>query len=252
MEKKVILLTNDDGIQAPGLQFLYQAVKDLGPIRVCAPLTNQSAASHSFTLRKPIKVCRLRKDWFGVAGTPTDAVLISYHGLFQKKIKLVISGINDSPNLGEDVLYSGTVAAAIEGTILGIPSFAISVLNKKSFQFSEEIKEIVVNLVKEITRRGLPKKTFLNVNIPDQRIKGIRITTLGKRIYRDMAIKTKNERNEVCYIIDGSMDYLPHRGTDFEAVYSGYVSITPLHLDMTHYQELRRYQKRFEKLFPSA
>lgn len=248
MKRKLILLTNDDGISSPGLSLLYQIVKNLAPTRVSAPLTNQSAASHSFTLRKPIKVRWIKKNWFGVEGTPTDCVLVAYHGLFRKGIKLVISGINDSPNLGEDVLYSGTVAAAIEGTILGIPSFALSVANKDSLPPSPKIKSFITSLTRDILNKGLPKKTLLNINIPAQEIKGIKITTLGKRIYRDMAIETKNKKNETCYIIDGSMDYQPHRGSDFEAVYSGYISITPLHLDMTHYQELKTYEKRFKKI----
>ncbi|MEO0101750.1 MAG: 5'/3'-nucleotidase SurE [candidate division WOR-3 bacterium] len=248
MRKNLILLTNDDGISSSGLSLLYQIVKDLAPTRVFSPLTNQSAASHSFTLRKPIKVCRMKKNWFGVEGTPTDCVLVAYHGLLRKRISLVISGINDSPNLGEDVLYSGTVAAAIEGTILGIPSFALSVLDKNSLPPTQKIKSFITSLTRDILKKGLPKKTLLNINIPAQEIKGIKITTLGKRIYRDMAIETKNEKNEICYIIDGSMDYQPHRGTDFEAVYSGYISITPLHLDMTHYQELKTYERRFKKI----
>ncbi len=253
MSQKIILLTNDDGIDSYGLKFLQETVADLGETNVVAPLTDQSAASHSFTLRKPIKITRIKDNWFGVKGTPTDCVLISHHGIFKsergyggRKIDLLISGINDSPNLGEDVLYSGTVAAAIEGTILGIPSFALSVLSKDSFKFSQKIRDFIRFLAEDILRKGLPKKTLFNINIPDKEIRGIKITTLGKRIYKDIAIETRNARGERYYTIDGSMDYHPHRGSDFEAVYSGYISITPLHLDMTHYRELATYRKRFK------
>ena len=123
---RTILLTNDDGINAPGLKTLYNGVKDLGRVYVIAPATNQSASSHSFSLRKPIPVRQVRPHWFAVHGTPTDCVLISHHALLNKSIDLLISGINDGPNLGDDVLYSGTVAAAIEGTLLGFPSIAVS------------------------------------------------------------------------------------------------------------------------------
>lgn len=248
MSKRIILLTNDDGIDSPGLKFLYEAVADLGEVKVVAPLTDQSAASHSFTLRRPIKVRPMRDGWYGVLGTPTDCVLISHHGIFKRNISLLISGINDSPNLGEDVLYSGTVAAAIEGTILGIPSFALSFLSKDCFRFSDVIRNFIRSLSLEVLKGGLAKKVYLNVNIPDKEMKGIRITTLGRRIYRDMAIETKNARGERFFTIAGSMDYRPHRGSDFEAVYSGYISITPLHLDMTHYKELKSYRKRFKRI----
>ncbi len=245
---EIILLTNDDGINAEGLSFLYEAVKDLSEVRVVAPINNQSAASHSFTLRKPIKVHKIKENWFGVEGTPTDCVLISHHGLFKKNIRLVISGINDSPNLGEDVLYSGTVAAAIEGAILGIPAFALSFLSKNCFRFSDKIRSFIRSLSLEILHHSLAKNTYLNINIPDQKIKGIKITILGKRIYQDMAIETKNKKGEISYTLNGTMGYQPSRGSDFEAVYSGYISITPLHLDMTHYKELKTYKKRFKRI----
>ncbi len=248
MSGKVLLLTNDDGISSLGLAFLYKTISDLGAVWVVAPLTDQSASSHSFTLRKPIKVCPIKENWFGVEGTPTDCVLVSYHGLLKKKIDLVVSGINNSPNLGEDVLYSGTVAAAIEASILGIPGLALSTLAKDFRQNQREMRDFIRFLVTDILKRGLPKKTFLNVNFPKGEIRGMKITTLGKRIYQDLAIETKNEKGERCFIIEGSMGYQPRRGSDFEAVYSGYISITPLHLDMTHYRELKLYKKRFQKI----
>jgi 5'-nucleotidase len=243
---KNILITNDDGISAPNLQTVYQAVKDIGRVYVVAPATDQSAASHSFTLRKPIKICNIKNRWFSVDGTPTDCVLIAHHAILRKSIDLIISGINDGPNLGDDVLYSGTVAAAIEGAILGIPSMAISYL--KNGVNAEPAAILVHNFALHFLKHGLPKKTLLNINIPSEPVRGIKVTRLGKRIYKDMAIKLKGPSNEITYTIDGELAFEPKSGSDFEAVYGGYFSITPLHLDMTHYRELTRFRKTFAKL----
>lgn len=242
---KKILVTNDDGIHSPSLNYLYEKLKNLGEIYVCASDENRSAASHSFTLRKPIKICEIKKNWYSVSGTPTDAVLLFYHAISNKSVDLLIAGINDSPNLGEDILYSGTVACALEGTILGINSFAVSfVENNKNLEIA---LHLIYNLAKNILKYGLPKKTFLNINIPNKEIKGIKITKLGKRIYKDMAIPVKKE-NDLCYIIDGEMDFIKKSGTDFEAIEKGYISITPLHLDMTNYQVIKKLEKRFKNL----
>ncbi|MEO0132061.1 MAG: 5'/3'-nucleotidase SurE [candidate division WOR-3 bacterium] len=238
-----ILVTNDDGIEARALEVIVRAIRDLGEIYVVAPKENQSAASHSFTLRKPIKICEVRTNWYSVDGTPTDCVLIAYHALLNKNIDLVLSGINNSPNMGDDVLYSGTVAAAIEGTILNIPSVALSYL--KDGKNVKIAQKLIYCLTENILRYGLPKKTLLNINIPAQRIKGIKITKMGKRIYQDMAMRADNPSGEISYIIDGKLSYEPEAGTDFDAVAHGYISITPLHLDMTNYQEISRFQKRF-------
>ncbi len=242
---KKILLTNDDGIYSPSLNYLYEKLKDLGEVYVCASDENRSAASHSFTLRKPIKICEIKKNWYSVSGTPTDAVLLFYHAISNKKVDLLIAGINDSPNLGEDILYSGTVACALEGTILGINSFAVSF--EKNNKNLEIALDLIYNLAKNILKYGLPKNTFLNINIPHKKIKGIKITRLGKRIYKDMAIPIK-KGDDLCYIIDGEMGFVKKRGTDFSAIEKGYISITPLHLDMTNYQVIKKLEKRFKNL----
>jgi 5'-nucleotidase len=241
-----ILLTNDDGINANGLKTLESAVKNLGEIYVVAPKENQSASSHSFTLRKPIKINQIKKNWYSVAGTPTDCVLAAHHGLFNKTLNLVISGINDSPNMGDDVLYSGTVASAIEGTILGIPSIAISYREDK--KNTATAKKLIHSLAQNLLKHGLPKKTLLNINIPAGKIKGIKITRMGKRIYKDMAILNNHPNGEVSYILDGDLSWEIEKGTDFEAVENNYISITPLHLDMTNYHELTSFRKKFSKL----
>lgn len=246
ISKPKILLTNDDGIYALGLKTLEQSVRNLGEIYVVAPNENQSAASHSFTLRKPIKIQQIKKNWYAVAGTPTDCVLAAHHGLFNKSINLIISGINDSPNMGDDVLYSGTVAAAIEGAILGIPSIAISYReNHKNVTIT---KKLIHRIAQDLLLNGLVKKTLLNINIPARKIKGIKITRMGKRIYKDMAIINNHPNGEVSYILDGSLSWEIEEGTDFEAVENGYISITPLHLDMTNYKELATFRKRFANL----
>jgi len=243
---KNILITNDDGINAPNLKTLYQTLKDIGKVYVVAPANDQSASSHSFTLRKPIKICNIKNRWFSVDGTPTDCVLIAHHAIINKSIDLIISGINDGPNLGDDVLYSGTVAAAIEGAILGIPAMAVSYLKDRVNTLPAT--KLIHSLACHLLKSGLPRKTLLNINIPSGEIKGIKVTVLGKRIYNDMAIKLKGPSNEVTYTIDGEMGFELKRGSDFEAVYSGYFSITPLHIDMTHYRELARFRKTFSKL----
>ncbi len=246
-QKKIknILITNDDGINANGLNTLYNAVKDIGKVSVVAPANDQSASSHSFTLRKPMKICNIKNRWFSVEGTPTDCVLIAHHAILKKSIDLVISGINDGPNLGDDVLYSGTVAAAIEGAILGIPAIAVSYL--KDGINVRPTTQLIRNLAQHLLKHGLPKKTLLNINVPSSKIKGLKVTGLGKRIYNDMAIKNIGPANEVKYTIEGEMGFEPKRGSDFEAVYGGYFSITPLYIDMTHYKELTRFRKTFAR-----
>ncbi|MBM3331432.1 5'/3'-nucleotidase SurE [candidate division WOR-3 bacterium] len=244
--KPLILVTNDDGVEAQGIKDLHDGIKGLGRAWVVAPAVNQSAASHSFTLRKPIRVWRLRPRWLAVHGTPTDCVLVSHHGILKRTIDLVLSGINDSPNLGDDVLYSGTVAAAIEGTMLGMPSVAVSYL--KSGENRAVAIRFIRRLVPLLLDGVLPPKTLLNVNIPDGKIKGIKVTRLGRRIYRDMAIRGRLPDGGVSWTIDGELAFEGTEGTDFEAVYSGYISVTPLHLDMTHHTEIERLQPKFGQL----
>jgi 5'-nucleotidase len=240
-QRPLILLSNDDGIEAEGIRDLHDGLKGLGRVYVVAPAVNQSAASHSFSLRKPIGVWRLRPRWFAVHGTPTDCLLISHYGILKRKIDLVFSGINDSPNLGDDVLYSGTVAAAIEGAMLGMPSVAFSYLEAGSNR--EAALALARRLVPLLSGGLLPPKTLLNVNIPAGEVRGVRVTHLGRRIYRDMAIREELPDGGVSYTIDGEMSFTETEGSDFEAVYSGYVSVTPMQLDMTHHRDITRLRK---------
>ncbi len=244
--RPLILLSNDDGIEAQGIKDLHAAVRGLGRVYVVAPAVNQSASSHSFSLRKPIKVWRLRPRWFAVHGTPTDCLLISHHGILKRSIDIVLSGINDSPNLGDDVLYSGTVAAAIEGAMLGMPAVSLSYL--EAGRNRDAAKKFVAGLVPLLRSGLLPPKTLLNVNMPAGEIRGIRVTRLGRRIYRDMAIKGCLPDGGISWTIDGEMSFAETPGSDFEAVYAGYVSVTPLHLDMTHHRDIRRLQQALGRL----
>jgi 5'-nucleotidase len=239
--RPLIVLSNDDGIEAEGIRDLHAGLRGLGRVYVVAPAVNQSAASHSFSLRKPIRVWKLRPRWFAVHGTPTDCLLISHYGILKRKIDLVFSGINDSPNLGDDVLYSGTVAAAIEGAMLGMPAVALSYLEAGKNRAAA--LALVRRLVPLLLAGLLPPKTLLNVNIPAGPVRGVRVTHLGRRIYKDMAIREELPDGGVSYTIDGEMSFDESEGSDFEAVYAGFVSVTPMQLDMTHHRDITRLRK---------
>jgi len=246
--RPLVLLSNDDGIEASGLQDLHAGLRGAGRLWVFAPAVNQSAASHSFSLRKPIKVWRLRPRWYAVHGTPTDCLLIAHYGILKRKIDLVVSGINDSPNLGDDVLYSGTVAAAIEGAMLGMPAVAVSYVEAGR---NRDAAQAFLRRLLPLMQNGLlPPKTVLNVNIPAGEVRGVRVTTLGRRIYQDMAIRESLPDGGISYTIDGEMSFAEEAGSDFEAVYAGYISVTPLQLDMTHHRDiarLRQLLRRFDQ-----
>jgi 5'-nucleotidase len=239
--QKRILVTNDDGYDAHGIQVLAQALEDLGEIHVVAPATQQSASSHSLTLRSEIRTERVRERHYKVHGTPTDSVLLGVSGILKEKPDLIVSGINHGPNMGEDVTYSGTVAAAIEGTILGIPSLALSSL-QRTITSVEEIGKIARVVVKSALELGVPDECLLNVNIPNPDvapITGVKITKLGSRAYENILEERRGENGEVTYTVGGDAPiWKQDEGTDIEAIRAGYVSITPLHLDLTHYKTI--------------
>jgi 5'-nucleotidase len=231
----LILLTNDDGYDASGFQALYRGLikqEDFDVFAV-APRHQQSGASHSLTLRYPIRVEKLRYKFYTIDGTPTDCVLLGYHDLIHKKIDLVVSGINHGPNMGSDVFYSGTVAAALQGATLGIKSVAISLSSQVFSNFNHAV-EYSTDLINRILQ-SKSDNLILNVNIPDGEIKGEKITKMGKRIYQDKVIRN-SEKDDVMYsVIDGILSYAVDADTDFKAIDEGYVSITPLKLDLTDY-----------------
>jgi 5'-nucleotidase len=236
-----ILLSNDDGILARGLQVLEQACEPLGALSVVAPDREQSATSHSLTLHHPLRPVRLGERRWQVDGTPTDCVLLACEALLDTRPDFVISGINHGPNMGEDVLYSGTVAAAMEGLALGIPaialSFAGSVLRADAVLDTQilPIRRLLDHL---ITLPRFPRDTLLNVNIPavpGDEIKGVRLTRLGRRVFSDSITRMKDPwGREILWIGGGTVEWSGPDDSDFRAVHDGYISVTPLHLDLTH------------------
>jgi 5'-nucleotidase len=253
VKKKTIMVTNDDGIRAEGLSALIESIDDFGRILVIAPEQEQSASSHSITLDKPLRIKKYSNNKFGVSGTPADCVLLLVHGILDKKPDLIVSGINHGPNMGEDVIYSGTVAAAIEGSILGIPSLAISVASWDflHFEASAKISRYIVRRILELEKENVP---LWNVNIPplpENEINGIKITKLGSRVYHDIIVKNTDPRGKDYYWIGGGKPgWNSDEDSDFSAVSRGYVSISPMHFDLTDYKsvlELKRIDFRWEK-----
>jgi len=236
----LILLTNDDGYDALGFQSLYKELQKDFDVFAVAPRFQQSGASHSLTLRCPIRVEKLRNKFFIIDGTPTDCVLLAYHDLIDTRIDMVVAGINHGPNMGSDVFYSGTVAAALQGVTLGINSIAISLSAREYTNFSRAVL-YSKNLIKKVAGSDATNM-ILNVNIPEGRIKGDKITRMGKRIYRDKVIRNNEKENVMYSVIDGTLSYKVAADTDFKAVEEHYVSITPLKLDLTNYDSMKELQ----------
>jgi 5'-nucleotidase len=237
-----ILLTNDDGIGAVGLQALRTSISRLGgEVYVVAPDRNQSATSHSLSLSQPLWVDELEDRVFSVQGTPTDCVMLAIRYLLKRKPDIILSGINHGPNLGDDVSYSGTVAAAIEGTMLGVLSLAISLADWKPVDFVPA-SEVAAGLCQLVLKHGLPEDTYLNVNIPHvnrEEMSGVEITRLGKRIYRDaVESRTDEKGNSFLWIGGQQPSWEGGEKTDFIAIEANKISITPLHLDLTNYRAL--------------
>ncbi len=234
-----VLVTNDDGIHAPALDALARALAPLGPVTIVVPDRDQSATSHSLTLHRPLRIHRHDDHRFSVDGTPTDCVLIAYHGLLPHKPDLVISGINHGPNMGEDVFYSGTVAAAIEGAMQGVPAIAASLVTREPADFDPAAR-FVCDLAAEMMRRGRGAKQVLNVNLPHRpwgEVQGVRFTRLGNRVYTDTVIEKTDPRGRAYYWIGGRAPiWQADVGTDFQAVSEGFISVTPLALDLTDYR----------------
>jgi len=236
-----LLCTNDDGILAHGLECLVKAAQTLGDVVVVAPDREQSATSHSLTLHHPIRPVARGDDRWQVDGTPTDCVMLAIEALMPVRPEFVLSGINHGQNMGEDVLYSGTVAAAMEGVTLGVPSIAISFaggeLKADPALLTEQIPAVAA-LLKHLTSLQLPSDTLLNVNIPALRsaeIRGVRLTRLGRRVYSDSLMKMQDPRKrEIYWIGGGSASWSGAEDSDFRAVEDGFISVTPLTLDLTH------------------
>ncbi len=234
----VLLLTNDDGVHASGLAALATALDELGDVYVLAPEREQSACGHALTLHRPLRVERLSERRFAVNGTPSDCVNLGVLGFLPEKPVLVVSGVNHGSNLGDDVTYSGTVSAAMEGTLLGVPSIAVSLVDGGEFDRAADLGRVIAT---RVLVSGLPRKTLLNVNVPPQPARGIRLTRLGHRVYSDKIVEQTDPRGRTHYWIGaGEPEWEELHGTDMGAIHDGYVSITPLHLDLTNHRALEQ------------
>jgi len=246
---KRILISNDDGYDATGIKVLIDALDPLGEVWVVAPDSEQSASSHSLTLRRPIEVKPVKERHYRISGTPTDCVVLAMQVILDRPPDLVVSGINHGPNMGEDVHYSGTVAAAFEGAILGVPSIAISAL-QRSIADAETNGRVARIVVENVLENGIGECSLLNVNIPNPEkspLRGMHITKLGSRAYENFIEPSQREGPlQSHYTIGGERPvWAEDDGTDIAAVRTGYVSITPLHKDLTHYKtivELERWR----------
>jgi 5'/3'-nucleotidase len=244
-----ILLSNDDGYFAPGLERLAAELCKYADVTVVAPERDRSGSSNSLTLDRPLTVRRAPNGFLFVNGTPTDCVHLAVTGLLEELPDMVISGINLGANMGDDTIYSGTVAAATEGYLLGIPSIAVSITTKIGRHF-----ETAAAVVGELLQRHRVQplgRWLLNVNVPDVahgEIKGYRITRLGRRHKAEPVIKTETPRGETCYWVGAAGPAADAgEGTDFHAVEAGYVSVTPLQIDLTHRSEMPRVAQWIER-----
>lgn len=234
----LILVTNDDGIHSPGLQALAHSLSTLGTVVVVAPDRERSAIGHSLTLHSPLRADEISPGQYAVSGTPTDCVNLGIHGIVHERPALVVSGINKGGNLGDDLTYSGTVAAAMEATLMGVPAFAVS-LDSSSFTLEDfqPAATFAASLARLVLKNGLPADTFLNVNVPVGAPEGVQLTRQGKRRYSDKVEKKYDPRGRAYYWIGGGeLGFHDVAGTDFHAVQNCLVSITPLHLDLTNYR----------------
>ena len=240
------LLTNDDGFQAEGLLRLRKEIAKVCDVMVVAPVADQSAAGHSLTLQRPLRLNEISEGYYSVDGTPTDAVMVAVHGILNNKLPdILISGINRGPNMGDDVTYSGTVSAAFEGAILGIPSVAVSSVPFDDIDYAA-MARFTRKLAKKVLENNLPESTLLNVNIPNPKTgkyPGVRITRLGKRVYRDIIVEKIDPRGRKYYWIAGEPDWHHFEQSDFSATSEGFISITPLKMDMTDYELMQHLEK---------
>lgn len=232
----LLLVTNDDGVHAAGLAALAQAVADLGDVWVIAPEREQSACGHALTLHRPIRPVevRARERWFAVNGTPSDCVNLGVLGFLPERPVLVLSGINHGSNLGDDVTYSGTVSAAMEATLLGVPAIAFSLAEGEDFAAAADVARLIAT---RALVESIPRKTLLNVNIPAGTPRGVRVTALGHRVYSDKIVAQTDPRGRTHYWIGGGEpQWEALDGTDMGALHEGYVSVSPVQLDLTNHR----------------
>jgi 5'/3'-nucleotidase len=232
----VILVTNDDGVHAAGLAALAEALDSLGDVWVVAPEREQSACGHALTLHRPLRPHQWGERRFAVNGTPSDCVNLALLGFLPERPVLVASGVNHGANLGDDVTYSGTVSAAMEGTLLGVPSIAVSLVDGGDVATAARVARLVAM---RVLVEGLPPMTLLNVNVPREAPRGIRPTRLGHRVYSEKVVEQNDPRGRTHYWLGGGPpQWEALEGTDMGAVHEGFVAITPLHLDLTNHRAL--------------
>lgn len=240
-----IVVTNDDGIHSPGLTALAKALSKVGEVWVVAPDRERTAAAHAVTLHKPLRVQQLETRIYAVSGTPVDCVNLAVLKILPAPPDLLVSGINRGVNLGDDVLYSGTVSAAMEGTILGIPSMAVSQEGQEHFYFDAGA-QYAVRIARLIMKEGLPDETLVNLNIPDRPFKsitGVRVTCLSRRRFHNPIIEKIDPRGRTYYWIAGTrVSWSRSKDADHEALEQGAVSLTPIHLDTTNHAVLDRFR----------
>ena len=246
-----ILITNDDGVDAPGLVALHRALQPLGEVVRVAPDRDQSGAGHALTLNHPLRIKQVGEAVHVVDGTPTDCINLGIFHLLTRRPDLVVSGINPSPNLGDDITYSGTVSAAFEGTLLGVPSFAISYDGGSGRVRFDRPAALAANVARRVLAEGLPENTLLNVNVPREGEKGVRVTHQGRRVYSEGVVERIDPMGRQYYWIGGvPPEWQDDPKSDHAAVKAGYVSITPLRLDLTHYGVLESMAAQWEGAVP--
>lgn len=241
----LILISNDDGVRARGIQVLARTIRKWAEVVVVAPEHEQNAASHSLTLHRPLRIRRIGRNHFSVNGTPTDCITLAVHQILSRRPDLILSGINRGANLGDDIHYSGTVSAAVEGAILGIPAVAVSltVFHDRRHYYGTAA-HFTVALCQKLVRSPFPKGTLLNVNVPnlpEKELAGWEVTSLGKRNYGGVIVEKTDPRGEPYYWIGGDeAAFFERVGTDCTAIQRNKISLTPLKIDMTHEAFRRR------------
>jgi len=241
-----LLISNDDGIEAEGIRVLADSMRVMGTVTIVAPDKNRSGASNSLTLDAPIRITELEDAVYRVSGTPTDCVHVALTGLLDEDPDIVVSGINAGANLGDDVIYSGTVAAAMEGRFLGYPAVALSLVfnDDVDTHHYDTAGEAAIRLVRQLQRDPLPADTILNVNVPNcpwSEIRGFEVTRLGHRHRAEPVVKATDPRGrEMYWIGPAGAEQDAGTGTDFDAVRRNFISVTPIHVDLTRYQALEQ------------
>ncbi|MCZ6650269.1 MAG: 5'/3'-nucleotidase SurE [Acidobacteria bacterium] len=242
-----ILLTNDDGVDAPGIVALHRALGEIGDVLRVAPDRDQSGAGHALTLNSPLRIRQVGEDAHAVDGTPTDCVNLGIFQLLDRRPDLVVSGINPTPNLGDDITYSGTVSAALEGTLLGVPSFAISCDGGPGRVCFQQAAGVACEVARRILRDGLPGDMLLNVNVPREASRGFRVARQGRRIYTEGVVERIDPMGRLYYWIGGvAPEWRDDPSSDYAALKAGHVSLTPLRIDLTQESVLAELASRWE------